>query len=336
MSNQYNFTNKQTKLSNQLMLAAHYLFFVNMHGDTCLMQAVFSNCSTGVLQAIIDHGADVNATEKDNYTALMIACFKRHVDAIHALLKVGSDTNIVEDDGWTCLMYAVYKNCSKEVLQAIIDHGADVNATDKNNYTALISACEQRDVDAIHVLLKAGSDTNNVDEDGWTCLMYAVDNNCSNEVLQAIIDHGADVNASNKNNYTALMIAREQKHVDAIHVLLKAGFNTNIVDEDGWTCLMYAVDNNCSNEVLQAIIDHGADVNATNKRNCTALMLACEKGDVDAIHVLLKAGSDTNIVNEDGLTCLMYAVDNNCSEDVLQTLTDHGADVNATKTIILH
>ena len=68
----------------------------------------------------------------------------------------------------------------------------------KNSFTALSSACEKRRVDAIHVLLKAGSDTNIADKNGETCLMRAVDGDCSSEVLQAIIDHGADVNATNK------------------------------------------------------------------------------------------------------------------------------------------
>ena len=57
-----------------------------------------------------------------------------------------------------------------------------------------------------------------------------------------------------------------------IHVLLKAGADTNAVNKNGVTCLMAAVDRDCSKEVLQAIIDHGADVNATDKDSWTALM----------------------------------------------------------------
>ena len=54
-------------------------------------------------------------------------------------------------------MAAVKIQCSKEVLQAIIDHGADVNATDKDNWTALMWACDKGNEAAIHVLLKAGA-----------------------------------------------------------------------------------------------------------------------------------------------------------------------------------
>ena len=40
-----------------------------------------------VFQTIISHGVDVNATNKDNTTALMVACINGHKDAINALLN---------------------------------------------------------------------------------------------------------------------------------------------------------------------------------------------------------------------------------------------------------
>ena len=93
----------------------------------------------------------------------------------------------------------------------------------------------------------------------------------------------------------------------------------------------HAVGECCSKDVLETIVDHGADVNATDKKKVTALMLACEKGDKDAINVLLDAGADPNIVDGMGATCIHRAVFKGCSKDVLETIVDHGADINATK-----
>ena len=50
--------------------------------------------------------------------------------------------------------------------------------------------------------------------------------------------------------------------------------------------------------VLQVIIDHGADLNATNKTNETVLTLACINKDVGAINVLLNASADPNIPDD--------------------------------------
>ena len=306
---------------------------LDANGDTCLMQAVCKDCSKEVLQAIIDHGADVNATNKYNGTALWRACDKSNTDAINVLLNAGADTNIaLDDNGDTCLMQAVYKGRSKEVLQDIIDHGADVNATAKENSTALMLACAKSNTDAINVLLKAGANTNiALDDSGGTCLMIAVCTDCNKEVLQAIIDQRADVNATNKYNGTALWRACDKSNTDAINVLLKAGADTNIaINDSGGTCLKHAVKKDCSKDVLQEIIDHGADVNATNQQNCTALWRACDKSNTDAIFLLLETGAETNITNDNGVTCLMNAVEGNCTKEVLKAIIDHGADVNAT------
>ena len=54
-------------------------------------------------------------------------------------------------------MTAVHEHCSKEVLQAIIDYGAEVNATNKKGNSALKQADDRRHTDAVMVLLKAGA-----------------------------------------------------------------------------------------------------------------------------------------------------------------------------------
>ena len=304
----------------------------NNNGNTCLHAAVYSNCNTKMIQAIIDHGVNVNATNETNKTALMGACLKGNIDTINVLLNAGADPKIVDANDETWLHYAAVGDCSKEVFQTIINHGANVNATSKHNETALMTACENGNLDAINVLLSAGADPDIVDTNGNTWLHCAAGGDCSKEVLQAIINHGADVNAKNKYNATALMKACLGSSVDAIDVLLSAGADPDIIDIDANTWLYYAADGNCSREVLQAIINHGADVNAKCKDNATALMRACGKGSIDAINVLLSAGSDPNIVDKYGNTCLHLvaasaAVD--CSNQVLQTIINHGADVNA-------
>ena len=299
-------------------------------GHTCLHKAVNANCDEQTVQAIIDHGADVNAINKDNETALLIACMNGQNDAINVLLKAGADTNITETDGHTCLHIAVNANCGKRAVQAIIDHGADVNAINKDNETALLIACMDGKIDAINVLLEAGADTNITEPDGYTCLHKAVNANCDKRAVQALIDHGADVNAINKDNETALLIACMHGKIDAINVLLEAGADTNITETYGHTCLHKAVNANCDEQTVQAIIDHGADVNATNKDNETALLIACMNGETDAINVLLEAGADTNITETDGHTCLHIAVNANCGKRAVQAIIDHGADVNAT------
>ena len=315
---------------NVLLKAGADPNIANVNGETCLYCAVRGACNREVLQVIIDHGADVNVKNENEITALMIACEKSNADSINILLNAGADTMLSDITGATWIHHAVGNDCRREVLYAIIDHGADVNATNVNNWTALMIACQKSNVDTINVLLKAGADPNIADVNGETCLYCAVRGACNKEVLQAIIDYGADVNATNMNNWTALMIACQKSNADVINVLLKAGADPNIADVNGETCLYDVVRGACNKEVLQGIIDHGADVNAANKNNITALMIACIKSNADAINILLKAGADPNIANANGETCLKYAVKASCNKEVLVAIIHHGTDVNAT------
>ena len=236
----------------------------------------------------------------------MIASEMSNIDAINVLLKAGADPNIADAQGDTCLHHTVRTNYKKEVLQAITDHGADLIATNKMNWTALMIASAMSYIDDINVLLKAGADPNIANTYGDTCLHDAVSAACDKEVLQAIIEHGADVNAANKNSETALMMAREKSNAAAIHVLLNAGADPNIANADGYTSLHHTVRKNYNKEVFQAIIDHGADVNARNKKNWTALKIASAISIADAVYELLKAGADPNIADAHVDTCLHH------------------------------
>ena len=315
---------------NVLLSAGADRTIKGVNGDTWIHYAVRGDCSKEVLQSIIDQGAHVNITNKHNVTSLMVASNKGNVDAIKVLLSAGADRTIKDVDGNTWIHYAFLGDCSKEVLQSIIDQGANVNITNKRNVTSLMVASKKGNVDAINVLLSAGADRTIKTVNGDTWIHYAVDGDCSKEVLQSIIDQGAHVNITNKRNVTSLMVASNKGNVDAIKVLLSAGADRTIKDVDGNTWIHYAFLGDCSKEVLQSIIDQGANVNITNKRNVTSLMVASKKGNVDAINVLLSAGADRTIKTVNGDTWIHYAVDGDCSKEVLQSILDQGAHVNIT------
>ena len=321
---------KRNEDAVNVLLAAGSNPNIAFNGLTCLHTAVFRDCSKEALQAIISHRVDMNTTNEKNITALMVACRRGNLDAVNEFLNAEADPTIEDGLGATWIHHAVGEGCSKEFLQAIIDHGADVNAANKKNITALMLACKKGNEGCINILLNAGADPNIADDDGYTCLHYAADRDCSKEAFQAIITHGPDVNARNKNNTAALMTACKKGNTTAINIIMNAGADPNIADNDGYTCLHYAADGDCSEKALQAMIGHGADVNATSKENGTALMTACSNGNAGAINILLNAGADSNIADIDGNTCLHYIADEDCSRVALQAIIAHGTDVNTT------
>ena len=150
-----------------------------------------------------------NEDSVDNVTALILPRRKANNSAINVLLNAGAGPSITDADGYACRHAAAWNDCCTEVFQGIISHGGDVNATNKNNTTALMIACEIGNKDAINVLLNAGADLNIADAGSDTCVHDTALNDCCTEVLHAIIDHGADVNATNKTNVIPLLVSAD-------------------------------------------------------------------------------------------------------------------------------
>ncbi|MNT39334.1 Ankyrin repeats (3 copies) [compost metagenome] len=85
-------------------------------------------------------------------------------------------------------------------------------------------------------------------------------------------------------------------------------------------------------EILELTLRHGADLRSTNRYGGTALIPACERGHVDVVRTLLQAGVDPNHVNRLGWTGLLEAIilsdGGTRHQAIVALLIAAGADVN--------
>ena len=245
----------------------------------------------------------------------------------------GANPNLPDRDGDTVLHKAINKGCSIETVQVIVGHGAHLDVVNKEGAAPLLLACRKAQNECIKLLLEVGADATISDGDGNTCLHKAVDKQCDKDTVHALVDHGAPANAVNKKSRTALILACLNKQMDLMYVLLDADTDPNISDADGDTCLHIAVYKGFSKEILQAMIDHQADVNAVNNKGYTALALACKKNQFDSVKILLNAGADANIVDadltgvNDNHETLLFLACKNGAVDVVQMLLDSQQDI---------
>lgn len=114
------------------------------------------------------------------------------------------------------------KSGDKETVAMAIKEGFNVNAKDKDGYTALLIAAEKGDLEMAYLLVEKGADVNAKDKDGYTALIYvAYSGNL--EIAKILIKNGADVNVRDKDGWTALMFARVGKKSDITELLKKSG-----------------------------------------------------------------------------------------------------------------
>jgi ankyrin repeat protein len=165
------------------------------------------------------------------------------------LLKTGANVNAKGKYFGRRALFDAVRSGNKEMLQLLLDAGADVNARDNEGNTAIMNTYTQATAEIVRMLTNRGADVNAKDKDGNTALIsMAVFDNY--EVLQAFIDAGADVNAANKEGVTALMRSAKDRQLKNVKLLLTADADINLKDKDGWTALTYAQKNNDAKIVL--------------------------------------------------------------------------------------
>ena len=130
--------------------------------------------------------------------------------------------------------------------------------------------------------------------------------NGNNEAVQFLLDLGVNVDCTNEQGCTALMLATECGHEPIVQTLISGGANVNIQDSYVWTTLMLASENG-NFQVTKLLLNKEADVNISNNKGFTALMLASQNGHFQVAELLLNKQANVNLQETCGWTALMLA-----------------------------
>lgn len=110
-----------------------------------------------IVKLLAQYGADISAEFDLGYTPLMLACALTHYEIVEYLARYVPDINKpnYRVNGKTCLMMAVD---DATMCYILLMNGADVNAKDNDNETALHYAMEKGRLKTIKLLLQYGAD----------------------------------------------------------------------------------------------------------------------------------------------------------------------------------
>lgn len=121
--------------------------------------------------------------------------------------------------------------------------------------------------------------------------------------LDRFLQLGIDVNALDKDGYTALQRAVLGRKETAVSQLIRAGAHVEVLDRDGASLLHYGVQTGSLN-MVRLFVKRGVDVNHADKEGWTPLHLAVLTGKEEIVRHLLVSGADGSITNKDGFTPL--------------------------------
>lgn len=268
------------------------------------------------MQELLLAGADVNALDDGGQTALHFAARRgdRNAGVARALLSAGADASLRHGRFNLSALEESIRSRSFGVLDALIEHGADLKATCCFGWTPLHISVIGGNIIAIETLRQAGADIEARDVEGSTPLHLAVDLGRL-EVLRCMLERcGVDIDALDDRGRSALQLAAAGSNSSLaaamVQALLEAGASIGDRDPRGRSALdRAAIAGNA--EVLSAIIEHDVDVAATaSDRGGFRAIHYAAGADCDnpkAIDVLVEAGVDIAATEKNGVNCLHLA-----------------------------
>ncbi len=128
-----------------------------------------------------------------------------------------ANLNYQGDNGHTALIQAT-KEGNIEVVQELLNAGADINIRNYDGNNALWFACFGNHLDLVTLLLESQINIDNLNDNGATVLMYAASAG-KTEVLQLLIDAGANRELKNLDDFKAIDFAST---IDAFRMLKNA------------------------------------------------------------------------------------------------------------------
>ena len=264
----------------------------------------------------------VNIQDNTGTTAAIYCIRQGLIDVVKILEDQGADITLADNEGKTAVTYAAEKG----LLKMLSDQGVDLKLTDKHGLK-LNEVVQQCPLQTVEYLLdeKIVDIDEKDDATGETALMgtmnsthlwdSAITSNNITETLSLLLKRKADVNATNNNGYTALMLGVSGTLWGLGAFLSEA---TDKID--------FNVQNNCGDTAFMMCAALGSvdemklflsnafdkiDWNLRNNDGDTALMLCVASGNVDSVKLLLSKASDQidfNVKNNHGDSVVMQVI----------------------------
>jgi len=301
------------------------------------------------VQLCLDQGASVNCQFKDDlYTPLHTACSSSTADdsssegstgnnnednagsmqVLQLLLEKGADGNACNKWRETPLLIAA-NNGHRTAVEALLKHGADPSLCSEAGWSALTFAAHKGYDDIVALLLKAGAPVNcRVTEDSSTPLHKACAGSKEGHLtaVKLLLENGADVHALNKWRETPLLTAANHGQAGAVEALLNADADPCKCTDTGWSPLSIAAYKG-HDDVVKLLLEVGEAPTEEEDPTLSALLQAATKGLPGTVKLLLHHGADHTVTTKKGDTALSILVEQNLIDAAVDMVTEYKASV---------
>ncbi len=257
------------------------------------------------------------------YTSLSLACASGETEVVQYLIDSGADLEMRNWDGSTALYMAV-ESGSLDCFSLLLENGVDANAKVSADKDALWFIANSPGFHSrlLDLLLEAGYrfEPKGVTTDEAISIAIARNNET---FMHRMPELGA------VPGFEALRVASAKGRVDWLELFVRHGADLGVVSYNGWPILHAVRPYNNPKEIIEYLVQNGQHIDTADEDGMTGLMVAAEWGSAGLCRIFLDFGADPNLRDDSGMNALDHAIESGYGdiEGVVSVLRGAGAEV---------
>ncbi|KAL4876219.1 ankyrin repeat-containing domain protein [Aspergillus karnatakaensis] len=306
--------------------------------DTPLLFATVRSQNVDTVRALLDYGADPNheCIKPPLVVALTSASSissQKKIELLDVLsgCTIPLNVNSVSSSGTSGLMWPSASG-DLPLVDWLLAHGADVSLTDENCRSPLFYAIVNKKIQIVERLLTEKAPVDILTDDGQTLLQIAA--SISVELVILLLDAGANPELENEDGLTVINTAVQNEKLEVVKLLIERKVNIHHRDAVEWSPIHDASGYRPNVEIVRALAKAGANLTETTSTGRCPLHLSVSSyNSVNAdacTAALLEFRGAVNIEqrdNEGETPLLLAAASGNLG--CVQRLVQAGANINA-------
>jgi ankyrin repeat protein len=261
--------------------------------------------NTRVVSLLLERGAALEVADAKGWTALHYASSGRADEVVTILLRAGANPNTHSDFGDTPAHLAA-ENGHLKTLEVLVEGGADMEVTDHDGLIPLHIAARYADMDVIYFLLARGGKVQTLSYQCDSALHWAALS--STETKDSwIVDYLTAFRQRGVFQCTVINMLCRSNRINALQKIFqgpKADDAKLAIDgySDAVPPALIETAAAGFSQVLEILLDAGANIEISWRNVGTALMAACAKGRLRAVQTLVSRGAKLSCPGPNGST----------------------------------
>lgn len=193
--------------------------------DQRYLDAAAAGDLDGVRAALAD-GADKNAVDHEETTAITLAAQHDHLDVVRALIAEGVDIDAQNQTSSNPFLFGCITG-RLELVKTMVEAGTDLKRLTRMAGNGLTPAAEKGHIDVVRYLLEnTRINVNHTNNLGWTALIETIilgdGGSVRQEIVELLLEHGAKPGMTNEWGVTPADLARERGYAEIAAILDRA------------------------------------------------------------------------------------------------------------------